>query len=184
MLFTFTNVIQKSSVGDNTSGVAWRVVNYNDIDDLAAALRGIHTVLSFVNQLVAGHDNDSQKNLIDGSIAAGVKRFAPSEYGRKVTSNLEAVTVSNPQCYSDGKGDLPFWAGKTVIKEHLEQVNANGKVNTKSHVLGARPHSNQCFPLGARVYPVSTRSILRLSRVPSQDGQIRDSTGHLHRLPE
>jgi hypothetical protein len=27
-------------------------------------------------------ENNSQKNLIDASIAAGVKRFAPSEYGR------------------------------------------------------------------------------------------------------
>lgn len=43
-------------------------------------LRGVHTVLSFINQSV-DHGNASQKALIDACVAAGVKRFAPSEYG-------------------------------------------------------------------------------------------------------
>jgi hypothetical protein len=41
----------------------------------------MHTLLSFV-QLLADPNNQSQKNLIDAAVAAGVKRFAPSEYGR------------------------------------------------------------------------------------------------------
>lgn len=45
------------------------------------ALRGVHTLLSFI-QLLSDPDQKAQKNLIDAAIAAGVKRFAPSEYGR------------------------------------------------------------------------------------------------------
>jgi hypothetical protein len=48
---------------------------------LTEALKGFHTVLSFV-QLLSDPDQTSQKNLIDAAIQAGVKRFAPSEYGR------------------------------------------------------------------------------------------------------
>lgn len=62
-------------------GVHWRVVNYDDKEDLVEALKGIHTLLSFV-QLLADPQNQSQKNLIDAAIDAGVERFAPSEYGR------------------------------------------------------------------------------------------------------
>jgi len=45
------------------------------------ALHGIHTLLSFI-QLLADPEQKAQKNLIDAAVAAGVKRFAPSEYGR------------------------------------------------------------------------------------------------------
>ncbi|KAK1761850.1 NmrA-like family protein [Phialemonium atrogriseum] len=90
-------------------GLTWRAVNYSDKNDLIEGLQGIHTVLSFVNQPVVD-PNNTQKNLIDASIAAGVKRFAPSEFG------------------SAEKDDLPSWAGKMAIKTYLEQVNENGKV--------------------------------------------------------
>jgi hypothetical protein len=56
-------------------------VAYDNKNSLVEALRGIHTVLSFI-QLLADRQNTAQKNLIDAAIAAGVKRFAPSEWGR------------------------------------------------------------------------------------------------------
>lgn len=59
----------------------WRRVDYNDVSDLTAALRGVHTLLSFV-QLLSDSEGKTQKSLIDAAIAADVKRFAPSEYGR------------------------------------------------------------------------------------------------------
>jgi hypothetical protein len=80
-IISLANLGQEASAGNVTPGVTWRVVNYNDKNELVEALCGIHTVLSFVNQPVADHKNNSQKNLIDASITAGVKRFAPSEYG-------------------------------------------------------------------------------------------------------
>ncbi|KAI3391876.1 hypothetical protein diail_6675 [Diaporthe ilicicola] len=91
------------------SGVQWRVVDYDDRDDLVEALWGIHTLLSFV-QLLADPENQSQKNLIDAAIAAGVKRFAPSEYG------------------SAGTAHMPWWAGKEEIRKYLRKVNEDKKV--------------------------------------------------------
>jgi hypothetical protein len=61
-------------------------VNYDDKIELVEALQGIHTVLSFI-QLLSDPENKSQKNLIDAAIVAGVKRFAPSEWGRPVKSD-------------------------------------------------------------------------------------------------
>lgn len=54
-------------------------VDYNNMTDLTEHLRGVHTVLSFI---VALEDTEGaiQKNLINACIAAGVKRFAPSEW--------------------------------------------------------------------------------------------------------
>jgi uncharacterized protein YbjT (DUF2867 family) len=56
-------------------------VDYTDVNSLTNALRGAHTLLSFV-QLIHDPESKSQKVLIDAAVAAGVKRFAPSEYGR------------------------------------------------------------------------------------------------------
>ena len=73
-----TNVAQKTSMGESMPGVTWLAVNYDDQSELVRALRGIHTVLSFIQD----PENKSQKSLIDAAIVAGVKRFAPSEWGR------------------------------------------------------------------------------------------------------
>ncbi|RYP70320.1 hypothetical protein DL769_005026 [Monosporascus sp. CRB-8-3] len=62
--------------------IHWQIADYNDKGCLVEALRGTHTVLSFV-QILSDPDQKAQKNLIDAAIAAGVKRFAPSEYGRE-----------------------------------------------------------------------------------------------------
>ena len=76
-----TNAAQKASTGDNRDGLAWRTVNYDDKSELVEGLRGVHTVLSFI-QLLQDPNQQSQRNLIDAAIIAGVKRFAPSEWGR------------------------------------------------------------------------------------------------------
>ncbi|KAI0466751.1 NAD(P)-binding protein [Xylaria cf. heliscus] len=84
--------------------VKWQAVDYNDKGALVNALRGTHTVLSFV-QLLADPDQTAQKNLIDAAISAGVKRFAPSEYG------------------SRGVDNMPWWQGKQKVREYLRKVN-------------------------------------------------------------
>ncbi|PMD25096.1 NAD(P)-binding protein [Hyaloscypha hepaticicola] len=101
----------KAVVGDGASGVTWRAVDYDNKSQLIEALQGIHTVLFFI-QLMADPENTAQKNLIDAAIVAGVKRFAPSEWGRQVASTI----------------GMPWWSGKDKIKEYLEKVNENGKV--------------------------------------------------------
>ncbi|KAI1765052.1 NAD(P)-binding protein [Hypoxylon sp. FL1150] len=89
--------------------IHWKAVDYDDEKSLAEALLGIHTLLSFV-QVVSDPDQKSQKNLIKAAIAAGVKRFAPSEYG------------------SQGTVNMVWWRGKEKVREYLEEVNANEKV--------------------------------------------------------
>lgn len=57
----------------------WVQVDYADKVQLTKALRDIDTVMSFITpQTDPG--NEAQKNLIDASIAADVRRFAPSEW--------------------------------------------------------------------------------------------------------
>ena len=65
------------------SGVELVHVDYTDLAQLTRVLTGVHTVLSFVSE---GDDPASpvQKRLIDAAVAAGVKRFAPSEWGTYV----------------------------------------------------------------------------------------------------
>lgn len=61
------------------TGCHWVQADYEDKESLVRALEGIEVVLSFITtQTDPG--NQSQKNLIDASIQAGVKRFAPGEW--------------------------------------------------------------------------------------------------------
>lgn len=60
------------------AGIQTRKVNYFDKTELAGELKDVHTVLSFVS---SDPENTAQVNLIDACIEAGVKRFAPSEWG-------------------------------------------------------------------------------------------------------
>ncbi len=65
----------------NIDSLEWKMVDYGNPKLLVEALKGTHTVLSFI-QILADPGQSSQKALIDAAITAGVKRFAPSEYGR------------------------------------------------------------------------------------------------------
>ena len=66
-------------------GVTVRAVSYDDITSLVLALNGVHTVIS----TIAGLDENSlarpQLALLEAAIQAGVKRFAPSEFGVRAT---------------------------------------------------------------------------------------------------
>ncbi|KAK2059595.1 NmrA-like family protein [Colletotrichum caudatum] len=94
-------------------GVQWIKTSYDDVDQLAEALKGVHTVLSFVTGPADPTNTkaaDTQKQLIDASIKAGVKRFAPSEW---VSSKLDHM----------------FWYNfKGEIRNYLAEVNKEKKV--------------------------------------------------------
>jgi uncharacterized protein YbjT (DUF2867 family) len=64
--------------------VTWVKANYEDVDQLAQVLQGVDTVLSVI---VVHMDpgNVAQRNLIDAAVRAGVRRFAPSEWGLYAT---------------------------------------------------------------------------------------------------
>ncbi|KGQ00726.1 hypothetical protein PAAG_12604 [Paracoccidioides lutzii Pb01] len=56
-----------------TPGISWQTVDYDDKAALVEALRGIHTLLSFV-QILSDPDQRSQRNLIDADISADITR--------------------------------------------------------------------------------------------------------------
>lgn len=67
-------------------------VDYNDTDMLTGHLHGVHTLLSFIMPTTT-QAGQAQKNLIDASIKAGVKRFAPSEWATYVFFSLLACFI-------------------------------------------------------------------------------------------
>ncbi|KUJ15404.1 NAD(P)-binding protein [Mollisia scopiformis] len=80
-----------------------QVVDFTSIESLTAALKGIDAVVS----TVAVEAQDSQHLLIDASVAAGVKRFIPSEFGSCTTS---------PEVAS-----LPFYSPVVETRKHLQK---------------------------------------------------------------
>ncbi|CAN9178072.1 unnamed protein product [Alternaria alternata] len=79
--FNTTVLSREGSSSTFPLGVKVLRANYNSIDSLKTALRGQDVVVS----LVAGSALGDQKTLIDAAIAAGVKRFLPSEFGSNTT---------------------------------------------------------------------------------------------------
>lgn len=99
---------KESAQADIAHGLTWTKVNYEDKQQLTESLRGIDTVLSFI--LVHNDPgNMSQKSLIDACVAAGVRRFAPSEWA-----------FFDVEYY-------PIYAGKVEVREYLKKVNAEEK---------------------------------------------------------
>ncbi|KAF3903747.1 hypothetical protein ABW21_db0206939 [Orbilia brochopaga] len=78
-------------------------------ESLEAAFKGTDAVVS----VIAGAALGEQKKLIDAAVAAGVKRFIPSEFGSN-TDNKDAQEL------------VPVFSRKVEIKEYLEQRAAGG----------------------------------------------------------
>ncbi|KAF2494576.1 NAD(P)-binding protein [Lophium mytilinum] len=95
--------------GSSIPGVTWVTANYDDTKQLAEILQGVHTLLSFVSPM-GESAGTIQKNLIDASIEASVKRFAPSEWA---TSGLE---------------HLSWYAYKAEARQYLKELNKDKKV--------------------------------------------------------
>ncbi|KAI1627161.1 hypothetical protein EDD37DRAFT_621543 [Exophiala viscosa] len=97
-----------SRVGGNSSKLKQRsnltikYVDFNSTQSLASALQGIEVVVSCLATLAIG----SQNPLIDASVAAGVKRFIPAEFG---------MDSLNPLCVH-----LPVCAPKAATQKYLE----------------------------------------------------------------
>ena len=77
-------------------GVTIVPVSYDDPSALARALEGVHTVIS----TILGTTDDTlvkpQLALLEAAVKAGVKRFAPSEFGVRVTPDFP-VTAFRPK---------------------------------------------------------------------------------------
>lgn len=96
--------------------VSYLQVDYTSREALTTALRGFHTVLSFF-VVHLDVDNIAQKNLIHASIAAGVTRFAPSEWG--IASNSGVGSYDN----------------KDYIRKYLEDLDKKGELNGLQYCL-------------------------------------------------
>ncbi|KAK6332987.1 hypothetical protein TWF718_010813 [Orbilia javanica] len=90
-------------------GVTQVKANYEDVEELVHILQGVHTVLCFITSQ-SDPGNVSQRNLIDASVRAGAKRYAPSEWA---TSSLDY---------------LPWYDGKGEIRKYLQELNKEKQV--------------------------------------------------------
>ena len=77
--------------------------DYDSFESLKSALKGQDAIVSNV----ASHALDTQTKIIDAAIAAGVKRFIPSEFGSNTTDPRAVEAV-------------PFFKGKTDIQDYLK----------------------------------------------------------------
>jgi uncharacterized protein YbjT (DUF2867 family) len=94
------------SQSGNTSSLPFSVktikVDYSSPDSLVAALKGQDAFVSTIPK------HEQQPSLIDAAIAAGVKRFIPSEFGSNIAGN--ATTAA-----------LPVFEGKKITQDYLQK---------------------------------------------------------------
>lgn len=99
--FTVTVLSRSGSTSSLPSGVKVVQVDYDSQDSLVAALRGQDVFVSNIP------NHGDQPKLIDAAIAAGVKRFLPSEFGSNIAGN------ENVQ-------KLPVFQGKLKTQGYLQ----------------------------------------------------------------
>ncbi|KAM0438716.1 hypothetical protein ACHAPT_001473 [Fusarium lateritium] len=104
----FKRAGSESSFPEGTNVVE---VDYESIESLTAALKGQDAVVSTLTTLAAA----TQSNLIDAAVAAGVKRFIPSEFG----SNLHIPSVRA----------LPLYGAKVAIQDKLIALAKEDKIS-------------------------------------------------------
>jgi nucleoside-diphosphate-sugar epimerase len=100
--FNVTLLKRAGSTGTVPEGVKIVEVDYESQSSLQAALEGQDAVVSVLATLAA----DAQITLIDAAIAAGVKRFLPSEFGCK---------LDNPNTRK-----IPIFAAKVKVEDYLK----------------------------------------------------------------
>ncbi|KAL6922245.1 hypothetical protein FSST1_006271 [Fusarium sambucinum] len=109
--FNLTVLTRKESKSTFPYGTKVIQVDYDSLESLTAALQGQDAVVSTVGSLAI----PSQNLLIDAAVAAGVKRFLPSEFG----SNLVVPSVRK----------LPVFGTKVAIEDKLIELAKQGKIS-------------------------------------------------------
>ena len=127
--FTVTILTRAESKSTFPSGVKVVPVDYDSLDSLTSALKG-HD--AFVSTL-ASTALDVQIRLIDAAIAAGVKRFIPSEFGSDTRNELTRK--------------FPVFAGKVRIQEYLEKKSKENDDFTYTCVMTSA-FFDWCLKLG------------------------------------
>ncbi|KAH6618675.1 isoflavone reductase family protein [Boeremia exigua] len=117
---SFTTSVLSREGSDSTfpSGVKVLRADYDSVDSLKQALQGQDAVVS----LVGGNALGAQNKLIDAAIAAGVKRFLPSEYGSNTPDPKVLAAV-------------PVFAGKIGTVDYLK--SKENVISWSSVITGA-----------------------------------------------
>ena len=108
--FQVTVLTRSKKPGAHHASVKVVEVDFTSVESLTAALKGIDGLVS----TVAAAAIESQTMLIDAAIAAGVKRFIPSEYGTCTTSPNVAA--------------FPLYAPMFKIKQYLREKAEAGQL--------------------------------------------------------
>ncbi|KAJ8097635.1 hypothetical protein POJ06DRAFT_261957 [Lipomyces tetrasporus] len=117
--FQVTVLTRSKKQGAFDASVKVVEVDFTSVESLTAALKGIDGLVS----TMAAAAIENQTVLIDAAIAAGVKRFMPSEYGSCTTSpKLEA---------------LPIYAPMFKIRQYLQEKAKAGKLTWTVLACGA-----------------------------------------------
>jgi hypothetical protein len=93
---------RQSSTYEPQAGIKLLKTDYTH-ESLVAALKGQDAVVS----TISGTAIEAQKKVIDAAIAAGVKRYIPSEFGSDTTNPLALEY-------------FPGWAQKVEVRKYLE----------------------------------------------------------------
>ncbi|KAE8377573.1 hypothetical protein BDV26DRAFT_281743 [Aspergillus bertholletiae] len=101
------------------AGVTVRIVNFESVDSLSAALQGHQAVIDCTSDLVG----ETSIRLIDAAVAAHVYRFIPSEYSHP--ANNAKVR------------QMPIFAMKDQTHHYLRQLASEGKISYSSVSSGA-----------------------------------------------
>ncbi|GFP56017.1 isoflavone reductase homolog P3 [Trichoderma asperellum] len=102
--FNVTILRRGSSSATFPSTVKVIDVDYDSLESLTAALAGQDAVVSTINPATPV---DTQKRFVDAAIAAGVKRFLPSEFGCDLNNELART--------------LPVFAPKIEVQNYLKE---------------------------------------------------------------
>jgi hypothetical protein len=114
-----TVLTRSKKPGAYDAGIKVVEVDFTSVESLTAALKGIDGLVS----AVGSGGIDGQTILIEAAIAAGVKRFIPSEYGSCTT---------NPKLEG-----MPIYTGMFKIKKYLHEKSETGKLTWTVLACGA-----------------------------------------------
>lgn len=117
--FEVTVLTRSKKTGAYDSTVEVREVDFTSVELLTSALEKIDAVVS----TLSGKAIDSQTALIDAAVAAGVKRFIPSDFGSVST---------NPKLEN-----FPFYSSMANVRKHLARNAANGEFSWTVLACGA-----------------------------------------------
>ncbi|GLA35485.1 hypothetical protein AnigIFM63309_011325 [Aspergillus niger] len=117
--FRVSILTRSNKPGAYASNINVFEVDFNSVESLTTALKGVDAVVS----TVGGAAVDNQTVLIDAAIAAGVKRFIPSEFGNVTT---------NPKVEK-----FPVYSSVFKIRNYLQENAAAGKLSWTVLACGA-----------------------------------------------